>query len=121
MRDHAKAAGERCTANISSSIRERSVAKDANRQCSQPKPATCRSASSTQITDHTDRPAGCYDARAMAAGIRTNRWIEASKRYRRHHPLCAICLSRGVYALGKVVDHILPRDTHPELMWEESN
>src|SRR5262245_59912462 len=57
----------------------------------------------------------------MMADTHTHRWRQASIRYRRRFPLCAICLKKGTYALGAVVDHILPRDKRPELMWEESN
>ena len=53
--------------------------------------------------------------------IHSRNWTQASKRYRAKHPLCVMCERRGKITLAAVVDHILPRHTHPHLFWDEDN
>ena len=57
----------------------------------------------------------------MADSLHTNRWTEASRRHRRHNPLCVYCARAGRITQAEVVDHIIPRSEAPHLMWEPSN
>lgn len=49
------------------------------------------------------------------------RWEDASKAYRRKHPLCVLCLIRGRTRGSACVDHIVPIACVEALQWEETN
>lgn len=53
----------------------------------------------------------------------SKRWM----RFRKHllskpeFALCVECKKEGLLVATNQIDHVLPRKTHPELTWEESN
>lgn len=52
----------------------------------------------------------------------SSRWTKYSKQYRIDHPLCEICLKKGILELSECVDHIIPVDGPDDpLFWEPTN
>jgi 5-methylcytosine-specific restriction protein A len=51
----------------------------------------------------------------------TTRWDRLSRYYRRMHPLCLGCEAAGRTTLGQCVDHVVPHQGDPLLMWEIRN
>lgn len=49
------------------------------------------------------------------------KWRGLSIRFRKLNPLCVECKSNGVIKASQLVDHIMPRKTHPELSYEWRN
>jgi 5-methylcytosine-specific restriction enzyme A len=49
------------------------------------------------------------------------RWRRASADFRRAHPLCIDCLSRGRSTAASVVDHIVPHRGDKVLFWDQRN
>ncbi|MDO6804080.1 HNH endonuclease, partial [Wenyingzhuangia sp. 1_MG-2023] len=52
---------------------------------------------------------------------KTSRWKKLSVAYRRQHPLCCDCESRGTIRPADLVDHIKPAKKFPELFWDWRN
>lgn len=73
--------------------------------------------------EHATKARKRYDEGRGSARDRgyTTRWDEASKAYRRKHPLCVRCLNEGRTTPTELVDHITPADERPDLFWDESN
>lgn len=51
----------------------------------------------------------------------SNKWREASLRFRREHPLCQSCQERGIVRPSKCTDHVIPHRGSEVLFWDESN
>lgn len=49
------------------------------------------------------------------------RWVKASKRFLREHPLCADCEELGVVEPATDVDHIKPHRGDQVLFWDREN
>ncbi len=64
-----------------------------------------------------------FDGHKESARVRgyTAEWDGLSKRYRRDHPLCVMCLAKGVVKPSACVDHIIPVACCPELTMEIDN
>jgi len=63
-----------------------------------------------------DRARGTFRERGY-----DTRWDKLSKRWRRLHPLCALCKAQGKTVLGDLVDHIVSVRRAPERVLDESN
>lgn len=50
----------------------------------------------------------------------TWRWAKESKAFREDHPLCVMCLEKGIYTPSEVVDHIIPVAVCKDF-WDSSN
>lgn len=50
----------------------------------------------------------------------TYRWTKESKAFRETHPLCAMCLKKGLYVASEVVDHIIPVAICDDF-WDQNN
>ena len=50
-----------------------------------------------------------------------SKWRKLSAVFRQRHPLCCMCEAAGRVEPSRMVDHIKPRKTHPELSYEWSN
>jgi 5-methylcytosine-specific restriction protein A len=63
------------------------------------------------------------DARRGSAAARGygRKWREAREEYLRDHPLCVLCLDRGIVRPALVVDHIIPHRGDVGLFWDEDN
>lgn len=48
------------------------------------------------------------------------RWTRESKVFREKHPLCAICLEKGLLVPSEVVDHIIPVAVCSDF-WDKTN
>lgn len=55
------------------------------------------------------------------ARYKQEKWRRLSIYYRRLHPLCVQCELEGRVEPSRMVDHIKPSKTHPELFFEWSN
>lgn len=51
----------------------------------------------------------------------TTAWTNLSKQYRKQHPLCVMCLSRGQVKPATCVDHIIPLTCCPSLLLDQDN
>jgi 5-methylcytosine-specific restriction protein A len=51
----------------------------------------------------------------------SKQWRAIRNTHIREFPLCASCMEKGIVKEGKVVDHVLPRRTHPHLELEPTN
>jgi len=49
------------------------------------------------------------------------RWQKYSRAFIKKHPLCEICLKRGITTAARCVDHIRPHKGDMKLFWEKSN
>jgi 5-methylcytosine-specific restriction endonuclease McrA len=49
------------------------------------------------------------------------RWRNARAVFLSRHPLCAHCAQVGVDTMATVVDHIVPHNGDPKLMWDVEN
>lgn len=49
----------------------------------------------------------------------TARWTRESKAFKEQHPLCIMCLDKGIYTPSEVTDHIIPYPLHD--FWDSSN
>ena len=48
-------------------------------------------------------------------------WIKTRDAYRKANPLCARCYAMGIIRPMAVVDHILPADDYPDLLFDWGN
>ena len=48
-------------------------------------------------------------------------WQKARAKYLEAHPLCVMCMQRGVYVKATVVDHIRPHRGDYQLFWDRNN
>lgn len=51
----------------------------------------------------------------------TAAWDRAAATYKRRHPLCLGCEAVAVVAVCEVIDHIIPHQGDPALMWDRAN
>jgi hypothetical protein len=49
------------------------------------------------------------------------RWRNYSKSYRKAHPLCVMCATRGRTVSAALVDHIIPHRGDMSLFWDRNN
>jgi 5-methylcytosine-specific restriction enzyme A len=47
----------------------------------------------------------------------TQRWQRRSARQRREHPLCKMCLDRGIVERAEVADHVIAHKGDYQLFW----
>ena len=57
---------------------------------------------------------------ARARGY-THLWDRATRIYKNHNPLCAMCYAKGRVAAATVVDHKVPHKGDPVLFWDVQN
>lgn len=50
----------------------------------------------------------------------TARWTRESRDFRRLHPLCQRCESKGIIRASEVTDHIVPSEVHGDF-WDRKN
>jgi 5-methylcytosine-specific restriction protein A len=67
-------------------------------------------------------PGTSYENRgsARARGY-TTRWDKARLTHLRQHPLCVMCMGKGMVVAATVVDHIIPHRGDQKLFWDISN
>lgn len=63
------------------------------------------------------------DARRGSAAERgyDARWAEASRAFRREHPLCCCCLANGCVSAAQLTDHIVPHKGSETVFWDHGN
>lgn len=71
-------------------------------------------------TDPKHEIAGKYTRVRSDDRYHTSRWTRESRAFRAEHPLCKICLSKGLYVPSEVVDHIIPAAICPDF-WDRNN
>ncbi|MCP3669474.1 MAG: HNH endonuclease [Gammaproteobacteria bacterium] len=49
------------------------------------------------------------------------KWRQASKRFLKQTPMCAMCIDRGQATPSAIVDHITPHRGNQGLFWDVSN
>src|SRR5262245_10070473 len=54
-------------------------------------------------------------------GADATRWNRMSVWWRRQHPLCAQCLAEGRVSAAHAVDHKIPHDGDPRLLFDVTN
>lgn len=58
---------------------------------------------------------------AGRALYRTSRWRKASQGNLERHPLCVVCLAKGITTAATVTDHKVPHKGDPVLFWDPAN
>jgi 5-methylcytosine-specific restriction endonuclease McrA len=48
-------------------------------------------------------------------------WKRLSRLFRDQHPLCALCLEKGIVQAAEAVDHIIPIAVRPDLRLDTTN
>ena len=61
-----------------------------------------------------------YNRSASDPRYHLYRWEKESKAFRSDHPLCEMCLKKGIYTPAEVVDHIIPVAICKDF-WDSSN
>lgn len=51
----------------------------------------------------------------------THQWTQLSKVYRRHNPVCVICLFKGRVTAAEITDHIVPHRMDSSLLMDSEN
>ena len=66
------------------------------------------------------RDGGKYQRPKSDERYHTWRWTKESRAFREDHPLCVLCLEKGLFVPSEVVDHIVPVAVCKDF-WDQSN
>ena len=83
-------------------------------------PTAARTHKTTHTVDRrvSDRR---YDAKRESNELHTRQWRRFRLWFLSRHPMCAECERRGRSTVSNEVHHKRPRQTHPELAYDEMN